>query len=341
MDTLITSNNRIKKGIESIIPCESAIENAKNTWAPFEKKIAENGLFKSEILENILSIAKRFSDFESDRLKLFMDSIELELNYLTHRTTARFSEEECWFEFLEFYSTKRKRDKKLGRLRALEIWLKLIFRQTPYTIECNWGENYEGYNLQFSIFKADEKISGKEILEIYHKVKVILDCTHRFSNCPNELVDGFASFKKSSLLLDFFADLSTYCANIDYSDKTGKIDQNYASYILTFVTIKPDVFEQVLLRASKGYPKFITYCHKRIEYTKPFKQNYFRHWKTMNLEKVLLLILSVKFSKELHIDFCDDTSLVHSLFKRRDLNLFLLSRKDVNENNLPILAYKS
>ncbi len=337
MDTLTTQIATGKKSIDGIISYQSVPDVYSKPTSISRKNTAQNELFKADVLEQILKIAKRFSDHENERLKLFSNAIDLELNYATHRISQRFSEEECSFEILEFYHTKRKGDKKLGKLKAIELWLQLIFKKTPYSLACTWGENYEGYYLQISINKEEEQLFSEEILDIYHTVKVLLDTTNRFTNCPNELVESFTQFKKPALLVDFFNSLKDYCRNLDYSTNDRKADQNFASYILTFVTIKPDVLEQILLRASKGYSKFLAYCHKRTEYAKPFKQNYFRHWKTMNLEKVLLLTLCVKYPQELYGDYCDDTSFIHTLFKKRDLNLHLLSREDVNPEAQPVL----
>ena len=317
------------------------MEIVEKPTTTFLRNTGKKSWYQQETLKILSKISKRFSIHENEYLNSGHKSIHLELLYSTHKIVNHFTPDSCVIDYLEFFPGKNHGSKKQAKLISFQTWLPLIFKNSPFILEYEFSKEEDGHLLRTTVKrKSGDLLDEIDVLAIYNNIKVLFDCTLQFINCPSSVGEDFKTYKNSSLISAFFEDLLNYNMLLDYSSNIKKVEQNYASYLLSYITVQPELLEKILRKASGGYSRFLTYCVRQIEQQEDFSQNYFSRWKTMNLEKLLLAILCIKYPEEMHLDFCEDSSLVNTTFAKRDLNTMLLARKDVNALGLPVMAFK-
>ncbi|MBF0108264.1 MAG: hypothetical protein HQL76_03710 [Magnetococcales bacterium] len=281
-------------------------------------------------LQQILRIANRFALNENRLLRVSTNRIELDLALSKHKSLARLSDDHCLFEFIELPSLTRRLQGRQARIHSFVTWLNIIFNDNHYNVHHQFHINVNDQMIRIRIDRHGERLNADEIVILFENVKTLFDCSHHFARCPTDMVDRFKKFNHSKKMHLFFILLRDYCRRFDYSRQRHRARNNYASYILTYVSLHPDLFDVLLTKLDMGYKQFLNDARRRLGHRPPFKQNYFRHWKTMNLEKVLLLLLCIRYPLEMMHEYQVNPERLLTLFKKKDLRIHLFDGATAN-----------
>jgi len=282
--------------------------------------------FPSQRIQQILSIANRFSFLPNKLQRVKSSLIELDLALSRHKSLCLLSAGEISFEFIELSSLRFNIGKIIARLYAIQYWLPLIYDKKDVIWNCHIEEVLNEYQLRINIFpSAGNQFSYEAMADIFSRIKTLFDCMHRFARCPNHLVLQLKERNNVGYLKEIFNLILDYCSGIDYSSRRNAVRRNYCSCILTYVSLHPGYFEQIHRNMQAGFESFLQFVCLEVGSDTPFVPNYYRPWKTMNKKRVLLLFLCMKFPVAM--------SEAYDL-KRKELSIF-------NKAEITELLYRS
>lgn len=284
-----------------------------------------DSLFEIDItndkISKLLVAANRFSPLASKIQRLEASKVELDLALSAHKSLCVLSKEEISFEFIELSSLRFNISKIIGRLYAIQYWLPIILDKKGVEWNCHIDETLKEYQLRINLYpKKNKQFSYDEILNIFSRIKTLFDGMHRFGRCSNKLVHPFKKHENSIHLKELFKLILNYNERIDYASRRTAVKRNYCGYILTYISLNPNYFENLLENLQKGFESFLQFCTTKIKAKPKFTQNYYRPWKTMNEKRVFLLFLCIKYPEEMSLAYAT---------KRKEILIFNIT--EVNE----------